>query len=157
MATQDATVSASGTLDGAIPMTADAFSRLSEEIGLLVATLRNGSVDLVNAGSDAPSVLPDGKRHLLRQRLNRLRAVLASAYVAAADGTAVAGTRVTVRDSDGLVDTYDLVAPGEAEPRAGRVSPESPLGFALLGRRAGDTVEVLAPAGPWQVVIEAVE
>ena len=157
MVTQNAAVAASGTLDGAIPMTSGAFRRLTEEIGLLVATLRSGHGDHGDVDREAATVIPDGNRHLLRQRLDTLRAVLDTAYVAEADGSAVVGTRVTVRDQEGFADTYLLVAPGEADARTGRISPESPLGGALLGRRAGETVDVLAPAGPCRVVIEAVE
>jgi transcription elongation GreA/GreB family factor len=38
----------------------------------------------------------------------------------------------------------------------GTVSPESPLGSALIGRRAGDNVEVRAPSGTWKARIVSV-
>ena len=42
---------------------------------------------------------------------------------------------------------YKIVGPAEADPGAGRISNESPLGIALLGKGTGETVEVPAPDG----------
>ena len=39
---------------------------------------------------------------------------------------------------------------------AGTVSPTSPLGSALLGRKVGDTVDVEAPKGAWQATIKSI-
>ncbi|MGC9400394.1 MAG: transcription elongation factor GreA [Anaerolineae bacterium] len=66
------------------------------------------------------------------------------------DGTqekVVLGAHVTVQEDGFEPETYHLVGPTEADPRAGKISHESPLGRALLGRKVGDTVEVKAPAG----------
>jgi len=67
------------------------------------------------------------------------------------------GSTILVRDSDGQPDTYVVVSPREADPRAGRVSSESPLGRALLGRRIGESVVIPAPGGSFTVKIEGVE
>lgn len=58
------------------------------------------------------------------------------------------GSRVKVHDADSGED-LDLVVVGpyEADPAAGRVSSESPMGEALIGHAVGDTVEVAAPTG----------
>lgn len=42
---------------------------------------------------------------------------------------------------------FMIVGPQEADPLAGKISNESPLGQAFLGKRQGDTVQVQAPAG----------
>ncbi|MFN3336760.1 MAG: GreA/GreB family elongation factor, partial [Thermomicrobium sp.] len=47
----------------------------------------------------------------------------------------------------GEVETYTIVGAIEAKPSAGRISNESPVGKALLGRRAGDTVTIDTPNG----------
>jgi len=58
------------------------------------------------------------------------------------------GCRVTVVEEDyGDPETYWIVGSAEADPKQGKISHESPLGKALLGKRAGDKVEVQAPAG----------
>lgn len=67
------------------------------------------------------------------------------------------GSKIVVQDSDGDRETYVVVRPREADPRAGRVSSESPIGRALLGRRVGESVVIRAPGGSFDVTIEAVE
>jgi transcription elongation GreA/GreB family factor len=57
------------------------------------------------------------------------------------------GSRVRVRDADGEEEEYTLVRTGEGDPAQGRISTESPVGRALLGRRPGDKVEVQTPGG----------
>jgi len=57
------------------------------------------------------------------------------------------GSRVRVRDSAGYEEVWTLVGSAEANPRSGRISNESPVGRALLGRRVHDTVEVQTPDG----------
>ena len=43
--------------------------------------------------------------------------------------------------------TYDLVGSNESNPMEGKISDQSPIGAALIGRRAGDTVSVETPGG----------
>ena len=43
--------------------------------------------------------------------------------------------------------TYDLVGSNEANPREGKISDQSPIGAALIGKRAGDEIEVEVPNG----------
>ncbi len=58
------------------------------------------------------------------------------------------GDRVTVREEDAdESETYHLVGAAEADPAAGRISNESPLGKALLGKKKGESVKVSAPNG----------
>jgi transcription elongation factor GreA len=56
------------------------------------------------------------------------------------------GTAVTVEDDQGE-ETYTIVGSHEASPAEGRISSTSPVGRALMGRRAGDSVTVAAPGG----------
>ena len=62
------------------------------------------------------------------------------------------GSRVCVRDHDGEIE-FRIVDPTEADAIAERVSAESPIGQALLGRRAGDLVRFRAPGGVLAVTI----
>ncbi len=66
------------------------------------------------------------------------------------------GSRVRVRDDDGE-DEFALVQELEADAHADRVSTDSPLGRALLGRRVGERVRFRAPAGVMGVTVVAVE
>ena len=51
-------------------------------------------------------------------------------------------------------DHYTIVGSAEAKPKEGRISNESPVGVALLGKEVGDEVEMNAPAGTlrWTIV-----
>ncbi|HEX9364484.1 MAG TPA: transcription elongation factor GreA [Candidatus Dormibacteraeota bacterium] len=71
----------------------------------------------------------------------------------------VVGMGSTVRFSeDGEAEeTYRIVGPTEADPKAGRVSYESAVGKALLGHRVGDKVAVKTPGGQYSVRIIAIE
>ena len=58
------------------------------------------------------------------------------------------GTTVTVADAEsGREATWTLVGPTEADVRAGKLSAESPIAKALMGRRPGDEVKVQTPGG----------
>jgi transcription elongation factor GreA len=57
------------------------------------------------------------------------------------------GSTVVIRDINGMRLTFKIVGPTEANPRNGLISYESPLGQALLERRAGEEILVNAPAG----------
>ena len=62
---------------------------------------------------------------------------------------AILGMRVTVKDlSTGREDRYVLVGPDETDPAAGKISMESPLGRAFLGRKVKEKVTAALPAGP---------
>jgi transcription elongation factor GreA len=63
------------------------------------------------------------------------------------------GNEVRVQLQDGSKEHYTIVGSAEAKPGEGRISNESPMGKALLGKRVGDEVEVEAPAGPLKLRI----
>jgi transcription elongation factor GreA len=63
------------------------------------------------------------------------------------------GNGVRVQLQDGSEEHYTIVGSAEAKPGEGRISNESPMGKALLGKRVGDEVEVEAPAGPLKLRI----
>ncbi len=64
------------------------------------------------------------------------------------DGIINLGSHITVMEEDyDEEETYHLVGATEADPTKGRISNESPLGQALLGKRVGDVVAIRAPAG----------
>jgi transcription elongation factor GreA len=83
---------------------------------------------------------------LLRDRIDR--AVLVD-DAAAAGGTVVVGSTVEIEDDRGERMTIEISS-------VGGVSPDSPLGRALVGAKAGDEVEVAAPKGTWRARVLAV-
>ena len=57
------------------------------------------------------------------------------------------GTVVTVQEGGEDVETYQIVGAKEADPKNGRISNESPMGKALMGKRVGSEANVPAPDG----------
>jgi len=76
-----------------------------------------------------------------------LAAVTVLGPESAPEGRAGFGSWVTVEDAAGRRSTFRLVGPDEADPRRGLLSVRSPVGSSLLGREAGDAVEVERPGG----------
>jgi transcription elongation GreA/GreB family factor len=62
------------------------------------------------------------------------------------------GSRVCVRDTDGDAE-FSIVEPDQADIADERISAESPLGRALLGRRVGDEVRFRVPGGVLAVTV----
>jgi transcription elongation factor GreA len=67
------------------------------------------------------------------------------------------GTEVTVQEGNEPPEIFIIVGAAEADPRAGKISNESPLGRALLGHKVGDKVSFDAPAGKLTFKIKAIK
>lgn len=67
------------------------------------------------------------------------------------------GSTVTIRDQDGIVETWTLVSSQEQDTRRGTISTESPVGLALVGKRAGESAEVTTPGGVIVYTVEKVD
>ena len=63
------------------------------------------------------------------------------------------GATLVLEDEDGKRTTYQLVGADETDARGGRISVESPVGRALLGKRLGASVTVMRPRGEVEVTI----
>jgi transcription elongation factor GreA len=83
---------------------------------------------------------------LLRDRLDRAVLVDESAPT---DGVVVVGSKVEVEDEQGGKLEFEISS-------VGGVSPDSPVGQALMGGKAGDEVEIQAPKGAWRARIVSV-
>jgi transcription elongation factor GreA len=66
------------------------------------------------------------------------------------------GSRVELTCEDGPI-SYTIVGRAEADPAGGKISNESPLGKALLGKVVGDTITVNAPSGCFEYSITKIE
>jgi transcription elongation factor GreA len=91
---------------------------------------------------------------LLEARIRTLRHRLDNATIVeeATGGVVGVGSLVEIVDESGETMTVEVSAVGGG----GTVSPTSPLGSALLGRKPGDTVDVAAPRGSWRATIHAI-
>ena len=107
-------------------------------------------------GSDAPEdrqAMSSAKR-----RADLLRARLAAVVVRPAGSAEEVGfgSVVVAEDENGRRWTFTLVGGEEADPAAGRISWQSPLGEALMGGRAGDVVEWPRRNGPLSLTLRSV-
>jgi transcription elongation factor GreB len=66
------------------------------------------------------------------------------------------GALVCVVDENGKESAYTIVGPDEADPSAGRISFQSPLGQSLMKRKVGDSVIVRRPAGEIEIEIQSI-
>jgi transcription elongation factor GreA len=94
----------------------------------------------------------------LETKIKRLRERLRNAVVVETDmqdATFAFGRTAEVLDVDsGTVQTWTIVGPTEADAAQGKLSAESPVAKALLGRAPGDAVEVETPRGPRKYRVE---
>jgi transcription elongation factor GreA len=103
----------------------------------------------------------DAARHdqmMLERRISELEAFVRNADIVETDtrsGIVGLGTTVVV-DYEGFDETYTVVGAAEAKPTLGRVSVESPMGKALLGKRVGDSATVATPRGSAKIVIKEI-
>lgn len=67
------------------------------------------------------------------------------------------GATVTLLDEDGAKKVYQIVGAYEADVKAGRISYNSPLGRALIGKTVGDDVEVHTPSGEKYYEVKKIE
>ncbi len=93
-------------------------------------------------------------------RIKELEFLLANAYIIDdgenPEGIVTVGSTVTLKfDGEDDTETYMIVGPAEANPRENRISNESPIGHALIGKHVGDKVKIESPGGAFHVEIIA--
>jgi len=83
-------------------------------------------------------------------RINEIQAIMGNAEIITASGsnnTVSLGNLIKVEDKNGKEKEFTIVGAQEANPLIGKISNESPLGNALLGRKKGDKIEISTPGG----------
>ena len=85
---------------------------------------------------------------LLETRITEIETILQNASIIQVGGssTVVLGSTVEL-EANGKTVVYTVVGPVEADPLEGKVSNESPIGQALMGKAVGDTVTINTPKG----------
>ena len=92
------------------------------------------------------------KQGLMEARIRDIEAKLANAQIVDpktlhADGRVVFGATVEVEDDKGEESTWQIVGEDEADIKQGRIFVGTPIARALIGKSAGDSVEVQTPGG----------
>jgi transcription elongation factor GreA len=150
---------------GSEAITAEGLRALEAELHELETAARLAMSERIKAARELGDLKENAEYHIakddqahLETKIKRLRQRLLAAKVVETDaGETVLGFGRTaeVRDeATGSVHTWTIVGATEADVAAGRLSAESPVAQALLGRAPGDTVEVETPRGTRTYVIE---
>ena len=82
-------------------------------------------------------------------RIAEIEHILANVQVITApksDGKVVLGSTVELKSAAGKVKHFQVVGTVEADPLNGKISDESPIGLALMGKKEGDKIEIKTPA-----------
>ncbi len=110
------------------------------------------AIEMGDLSENADYINAKEEQGFLQGRIEHLQEMIRGAVVideeAPVNGAVQLGSRITVLEQgEDAEETFLLVGRVEANPREGKISNESPLGSALLGKKVGDTVSVSAPGG----------
>jgi len=140
-------------------LTEEGLKQLQDEVSLLSTVKREEVADRIRAAREFGDITENSEyddakneQALLEHRIGLLQEKLRRARVikdSEIDTDKVCiGSTVTLRDKDaGDIRIYTLVGSAEADPTKARLSNESPVGQAILGKRVGDAVTVPVPVG----------
>jgi transcription elongation factor GreA len=139
-------------------LTPEGLEKLKEEIEYLSTTKRREVAERIKEAREFGDIsenseYDDAKNEqaMLEARIATLEDKLRSASVIDAKeltpDVVRVGSQVQVTDDKGKEFTYTIVGSTEADPSANRLSNESPVGKALVGRKKGDNVKVVLPSG----------
>lgn len=137
-------------------MTSYGFAQLERELGELTfagreqvaARLRTARLDSSDASENFELRDAVDEHQRLEHRIAVIEERLRSARIAgppSSDGVAGLGSRVRLRGGRGRIIEFTLVGRGEADLSRERISISAPMGKAVLGRRAGERIEVETP------------
>ncbi|MEA2473068.1 MAG: transcription elongation factor GreA [Thermoleophilaceae bacterium] len=146
-------------------ITAEGLRALEAELHELETGGRLAMSERIKAARELGDLKENAEYHIAKEdqahletKIKRLRDRLVAAKVVEADagGTTwdFGRTAKVVDSATGTEHTWTIVGATEADITAGRLSAESPVAQALLGRAPGDTVEVVTPRGKRSYVIK---
>lgn len=150
-----------------VEVTREGYDRLSAELEDLIKVKRP---DIIAAVAEARShgdlrenAAYDAARQdqaMIEKRISELEAMLRNVRILEASDTGHNGFiqvgSVVIVDFDGEDEEYTIVGAIEAKPSEGLISNESPVGRALIGKKAGDRATVQTPGGQTALTIKAV-
>jgi transcription elongation factor GreA len=148
--------------------TAEGLEALEAELAVLERDGRREIADRIKTAREWGDLKENSEYHdakndqaHLETKIARLREKISGAVVVqdtpdAARGVVGFGSTVVVRDQDGVEQTWRIVSSHDASPREGRLSAESPVAVALLGRAPGEQAAVTLPKGKRTLTILSV-
>ncbi len=139
--------------------TAEGLRELEAELAVLEGDGRREIAERIKTAREWGDLKENSEYHdakndqaHLETKIARLREKISGAVVVegtpdGAAGVVSFGSTVVVRDEQGVEQTWRIVSSHDAAPREGRLSAESPMAVALLGRAPGEQTAVSLPKG----------
>ena len=151
-----------------VPMLAEGHAYLLKALKQLKEVERPENVEQIEEARAHGDLSENAEYHAAKERQGQIEAQIADyedklARAMVVDPKTLSGDKVvfgaTVRllDEDDKPVTYQIVGEVEADAKRGRISFNSPLGRALIGRLKGEEVEVVTPSGDRSYLIDSVE
>ena len=151
-----------------VPMLAEGHRKLNDEVRHLKSVERPLVIEAIEVARAHGDLSENAEYHAAKERQGQIEATIADiedqlsrAMVidpASLSGDKIVfGATVTLIDEDDKKVRYQLVGQVEADAKQGRISYNSPLGRALIGRQVGEEVEVSTPSGDRYYEIEKIE
>jgi transcription elongation factor GreA len=151
-----------------MPMLAEGYEKLQTEVRHLKMVERPSVIEAIEVARGHGDLSENAEYHAAKERQGQVEAQIADiedrlSRAMVIDPTtlsgdkAVFGATVHLLDEDDKPVTYQIVGQTEADAKVGRISYNSPLGRALIGRTIGEEVEVTTPSGDRYYSIEKVE
>ncbi len=139
-------------------LTEEGLTKLNEELEHLISVRRPEVADKIQQAKELRSSVSSpeyeeakDEQGFVEGRILEIDRIIKSAKIIHHEDVNLdfveVGNEVLVQLQDGSEEHYTIVGSAEANPSEWRISNESPIGQALLGKRVGDDVEVEAPAG----------
>lgn len=132
-------------------LTKEGLAELKEELAGLIARRSEIATEIAAARSQG-DLSENAEYHEAKEeqgrnegRIEEIESILAGAEVITTpkdDNKVRLGSKVKLKDGDGKSKEFQVVGTVEADPLNGRVSDESPIGEALLGKKEGEEVKV---------------
>ena len=151
-----------------VPMLAEGHRKLNDQVRHLKMIERPEIVQAIEDARAHGDLSENAEYHAATERQGQVEATIADiedqlSRAIVIDPTTLSGDKVvfgatvTLADEDNKKVKYQLVGQVEADARDGRISFNSPLGRALIGRQVGEEVEVSTPSGDRYYLIKKVE
>lgn len=148
------------TAEGAAKLKAELEQLKGPERDALARRLRD-AIQMGDLSENADYHKAKEDQAFLEGRIQELEYILRNAIIVeSGDGpkdVVAVGVHVTVQEEDFDPEIFHMVGAKEADPRAGKISHESPIGRALMDHRVGDTVEAETPGGMIRLKILKIE
>jgi transcription elongation factor GreA len=144
-------------------LTHEGFERLQNELDYLRTEKRSQVAERLRDALEDGELIENAEleaakneQSFVEGRIKELEILLANAHLIEETNNSdhvQVGSKVKVKEEGYEPEEYVIVGAAEADPRLGRISNESPLGKALLNKKAGDKVKVEAPGGEFEIEI----